>query len=140
MTGRDLISASLRLIGAIAPGESPEASEASDALGTVNRMLDSWANEPLMLYWEDDVQVTTLGSLTLNGTVSLPAGYEDAIIYNAAIRLAPEYGRSVTQEVALIANDSKAAIKRTNYRPNYLEIETPASFGGVYNITTGEYE
>jgi hypothetical protein len=50
MTGRDLISASLRLIGAIAPGETPSATEATDGLASLNRMLDSWSNEGLMIY------------------------------------------------------------------------------------------
>jgi len=49
MTGRDLVTASLRLIGAIAPGESIEASEATDGLAAFNRMLDSWSLESLVI-------------------------------------------------------------------------------------------
>jgi hypothetical protein len=50
MTGRDLVAASLRLIGAIAPGESPEASEATDGLYALNRMISSWSTERLLIY------------------------------------------------------------------------------------------
>jgi hypothetical protein len=50
VTGRDLISASLRLIGAIAPGQSLGASEATEGLDTLNQMIDSWSNDSLMVY------------------------------------------------------------------------------------------
>lgn len=49
-TARDLITASLRLIGAIAPGESISAAEASDGLASLNRLLDSWSNDSLAAY------------------------------------------------------------------------------------------
>lgn len=50
MTGRDLVSASLRLIGALAPGESLASSEATDGLSALNRMLSSWSTEELLIY------------------------------------------------------------------------------------------
>jgi hypothetical protein len=78
---------------------------------------------------------------SLDSTVSFPPGYEEALIYNGAVRLAPEYGRTVSQEVALVAVESKASLKRSNYRPGLLKIkDVPAGSCGVYNIVTGEYE
>lgn len=50
MTGRDLLTASLRLIGALAPGEPIQAQEATDGLAAINRMIDSWSNEDLLIY------------------------------------------------------------------------------------------
>lgn len=47
---RDLLSSSLRLLGAIATGETPSAAEQADALAAVNRMVDSWSNEELLIY------------------------------------------------------------------------------------------
>lgn len=49
-TARDIIKGSLRLIGAIASGENPSASELSDGLDTLNEMLDSWSNESLLIH------------------------------------------------------------------------------------------
>lgn len=49
MTGRDLVSASLRLLGVLASGETPSASEATDGLSALNRLIDSWSNESLLI-------------------------------------------------------------------------------------------
>lgn len=45
----DLIARSLRTIGALAAGESPEASEQSDAFSILNTMLDLWRAERLTI-------------------------------------------------------------------------------------------
>lgn len=52
MTGRDLVSASLRLIGALAPGESLAAQEATDGLASINRLISSWSTEGLLIFAE----------------------------------------------------------------------------------------
>jgi hypothetical protein len=49
-TTRDIIKGALRLIGTIASGETPSASEQSDALLVLNQMLDSWSNENLLVF------------------------------------------------------------------------------------------
>jgi hypothetical protein len=49
-TARDMLTASLRKIGAIAPGESLESGEATDALAELNRMISSWSTEGLLIY------------------------------------------------------------------------------------------
>lgn len=236
MTGRDLVSASLRLIGAIAPGESPEASEASDGLSTLNRMLDSWSNENLLIYqvvkespitlvagtstytlgvggnittrpieivgasvrdaassqeyplyllspaefqgignkslqsnypeklYDDGgypqrtltlYPIPSIANLlvlltkraltsisTLDDDISLPPGYERALVYNLSIDLAPEYGRPIDPIVMQTASESKSSIKRSNVRPSYLKItDVPAGRPSRgFNINTGGTE
>lgn len=49
-TARDLISGSLRALGALATGETVQASEANDALVVLNELLDSWSNESLLVF------------------------------------------------------------------------------------------
>lgn len=50
MTGQDLITGALRLIGVVASGESLDASQATDGLSALNDMLDSWSNDSLLIY------------------------------------------------------------------------------------------
>lgn len=49
MTGRDLLSGSLRLIGALASGEVLTSASATDGLSALNAMLDSWSNNALLV-------------------------------------------------------------------------------------------
>lgn len=50
MKALDLISSSMRLIGALASGETPTNAEAQDSLICLNQMLDSWAADRLMVF------------------------------------------------------------------------------------------
>lgn len=234
MTGRDLISASLRLIGALAPGESLAASEATDGLASLNRMIDSWSTEGLIIHavtaetafaLTASVATVTMGTsgnittrpmsiesafirdgstdyplrilthteyaaivdktvqsdyptalyddgafpqrtltlypvpsaahsivlftkraltqiATLDTAISLPPGYDEALVYNLSIRLGPEYGKPLSAEVVGIAQESKASIKRANIKPLYMKPDAiPAGGGGgSFNILSGGYE
>ena len=53
MTVLDLIKSSLRLINALASGETPDANSANDARTALNVMLDSWHNEGLLTLMEE---------------------------------------------------------------------------------------
>lgn len=50
----------------------------------------------------------------LSQTISLPPGYEEAIEYNFALRVAPLYSKMASQEIRDIAADSLAGIVRAN--------------------------
>lgn len=234
-TVRDLIKGSLRLIGAIATGETPSADEQADGLSSLNRMLDRWSAENLLIYavvreeftLTPGTQSYTIGSsgtfntsrpvrieratieeqsgdtpeypveiLSLDewalittkntqseipsklfaegtypldtlklwpvpsaankivlyslkpltafsavgDTVSLPSGYEDAIVYNLALRLAPEYGKQPDAAIVIEATEAKENIKRMNIKPQYLSCDPGvlSRGGGGFNIMTGE--
>lgn len=61
-TAGDQINRALRLLGVLAEGETPSASESDDALVALNQMLDSWNLERLAVY------------TTQTQTLSWPAG------------------------------------------------------------------
>lgn len=64
-------------------------------------------------------------------TVTLPPGWEDALASNLAVRLAPEYeGSKVSDELRMMARESRAGIKRINMRPLKAHTELPALLGG----------
>lgn len=50
MTALEIINGSLRLIGAIASGETAQAGEIADGLAVLNDIIESWANDGLMIY------------------------------------------------------------------------------------------
>ena len=76
----------------------------------------------------------------LDTNVNLARGYARALRYNLAVELAPEHGRSITPELAVLAIDSKATIKRSNTKPSLLSIDVPAGQQGfgAYNWLTDE--
>lgn len=82
MTVRELIKSSLRLIGVIAAGENPSADEASDALQTLNDLLDTWYIEKLLVF-EKIREVFTLtpgqGSYTIG-----PIAVEPLVNFNTS--------------------------------------------------------
>lgn len=53
-----------------------------------------------------------LSQFTINQTVDLPAGWNRMLIYNLALEMFSEYGQTATQEVKMIADDSRALIKK----------------------------
>lgn len=102
------------------------------ASGTVNVWPVPSATNTLTLVVRSPVSDLALGT-----TVSLPPGWEEAIVYNGAVRIAPEFEKQIPPAVAKIAIDSLAAIKRANSRPISAKSEL-ASMGGGYNILIDE--
>ncbi len=79
---------------------------------------------------------TPLAALTLVGTVSLPPGWEEALATNLAIALAPEYETEPRQSVIKMAVESKAGIKRTNFKP----IKSSTELVGMFNAPRNNIE
>lgn len=61
-TAQNIISKSMRLLGAIASGESPSSVELSDGLESLNSIIDSWAITFPLNYCEQDESVTMTAS------------------------------------------------------------------------------
>lgn len=74
---------------------------------------------------------------SVNVTLDLPPGYGRAIRFNLARELAPDYGAALSAEAADIASESKANLKRMNYRPTYLRCDPAVLGGGRPNLITG---
>ena len=56
-TAGDQINRALRLLGVLAEGETPSASESQDALMALNQMIDSWNTERLSVFSTIDQKV-----------------------------------------------------------------------------------
>ena len=69
---------------------------------------------------------------------TFPEGYEDAIIYNLAIRLAPEYGRNPSDVIVELARESLAVIRSLNIPTSYLGCDLAMlNASEFYDIRTG---
>lgn len=72
-------------------------------------------------------------------TVSLPPGWEDAMAYNLAVRIAPEYETEASPTVKEMARSTIKSIKIINSRPQKLYTELPVLVGQyVANIITDQ--
>lgn len=78
---------------------------------------------------------TPFAALGANDPVALPPGYEEAIVYQLAARLAIEYGRGVPPDVAALARAAKTDIKRANFRVPKMDI---GFSGRRYDIQSGQ--
>jgi len=94
------------------------------------------------LYLTSFKPFTETGSFALStDTLIFPGYYEEAIIYNLAIRLAPEYEKPVSVDVALIAKESLNILNILNLS-NQIEsvgINIPVNSFGHYSINTDGY-
>lgn len=60
----------------------------------------------------------------LTTSIALPQGYEEALVSNLAIRLAPQYGVSAPAETVNAAKESIRLIKDTNWEPTYRGVDS----------------
>ena len=97
-----------------------------------------------VLYLDSFKPFTEASSFGLvTDTLSFPSYYEEAIIYNLAIRLAPEYGKTVSTEVGAIAKSSFDSLLNANTsgRVEQIYIRVPGSlpYGTRYSINSDSY-
>ncbi len=78
---------------------------------------------------------------SLSSTLAFPLFYEEAVIYNLAVRLAPEYGVSVSPEVLGIANSAYDRIIKRNaaLQVEPVNIILPVRTSGGYAILSDTY-
>lgn len=65
----------------------------------------------------------TSTALTLTTTLSMPPGYEAAIVANLAVDICPSFGKQPSRQMMMDAVNTKGWLKRTNYLP--LEMSSP---------------
>lgn len=86
-------------------------------------------------YWDSYLQLTDFADLAAEA--SLPPGYDLALKTNLAVHMKPYHtGAQLDPEVKLQAMESKATIKRSNFRPikATYDRELIAKGAGTYNI------
>lgn len=112
---RDLVTSSLRSIGVLHSGETPSAEESTDSLDALNEMLNSW------LY--DGINLEHITSTDLNDTFPYPDDHYGPIRWNLCVRLAPEFGITVTPEIAALAQQGFNQLQRRYADPLKLSVD-----------------
>jgi hypothetical protein len=74
----------------------------------------------------------------LDDAVVLPDGYQEAITYNLAQRVAAMFGTQMTPGAELIARDSLARIKRNNNKTPLMRADLAIDHRSAFDWTTGE--
>jgi hypothetical protein len=127
-TAITIINRALRLCKVLDAVEAAEAEDADNALETLNALLAEWH--------EADIGVPDYSFATLQTAVASDVADREAMAYQLAERIAPEY------DVELSPLTMKASAEAMNrLRLRYLQpgtvssAELPGS-GGYYNITT----
>ena len=124
-----IVSRALRLLRVIDPNESPEAEQMVGAIEALNGMMRRWEANGLSLGWSD-VSVPS-------DEVPAPDEAIDAIVFNLATKLRPEYGAALEQDVYINADQGLSALRRD------IKVANPMSWdrrGTEYNIRTDQYD
>lgn len=94
-TALDVVRRAMRLIGALAEGEVPTAEQLTDGLTAMQGMLGDWETRGVFLGGAVD---TTYAGAT---EVPVPVTHLNALAFNLAVSLAPEYGRQDALQAVL---------------------------------------
>lgn len=123
-TAADIIGSALRKIGSVDPNEPIDASDYETCISALNRLMMRWEAKTITLGWQP---VTNPGD-----EISAPMEAEDAIIYNLAIMIAPEYGAQISMPIIAAAKDALADLKQSIYTTRVLQLHTdmPSSHSG----------
>ena len=79
---------------------------------------------------------------SVSDTLAIPTHYEEPIIYNLAVRCAPEYGKAIPASVAAIALDSynRLTTRNAGNQVESIGIDLPVRSSGKYSINSDSYK
>lgn len=106
-----IINRALRLLGMLDANESPEAVDTQTAIEALNAMMVRWEADGLSVGWSP----VDAGSDTLPA----PVEAEEAIAFNLAVKLRPEYGVTLAPDVVEYARQGLARVQADVYALDY---------------------
>lgn len=128
-TGTQIIERAARLNGVKAQGQPLSAEDTAAYLEGLNAMLIRWEADGLSLGF------SAMSAAT--GTIPIPAENEEAVAYNLAVVMAPEFGRPVDAVVGMKADMGLRALEREVIKPVVKCSDLPGSeVGSAYDINT----
>lgn len=130
-TGTDIIERAARLIGVKASGQPLSAEDTAAFLVGLNAMLIRWEADGLSMGF------SALSAAT--STIPIPVENEEAVAFNLAVKMAPEFGKVSPPDVAALAREGLAALERDVIKPVPVCFDLPQSESlAAYNINTDQ--
>lgn len=128
-TAQTIINRALRLCRVLDSNIAATANECQDALEVLNAMLAEWH--------EAGVGLPDYSMASLSTALGSDSADSDAVAYQLAIRLAPEYGKELTPLTLGMAESSMARLRLRYFQPGDAVVELPSATHS-FNITTGD--
>jgi hypothetical protein len=126
MKAQDVIARALRIVGVSAPGESLPGADAKDALDALNGLLAEWSATG---YGFPDASVASAFT-----TMVADMGDRDAMAYQLAFRIGPEYGFEPSPAQIVAAGEAWSRMTHRYFTVGTQDFsELPGQRGG-YNI------
>jgi hypothetical protein len=104
MKNSELIDSALREINVINENGSASAEQGEQCLDKLNALMAKWRVSDADFGWWKQTDLTA--------DAPVPDWAEEAVISALAVRVAPQYGASISAELALVARDSLKTVKR----------------------------
>lgn len=128
-TGLDLIYRSLRLLRVKQTGQTPSDESTADALSVLNSLLAE--------FYGSDINLPDY-TVTLAGDLNSDAADFEALAYLLAVRLAPEYGVSMSPEFIGQGQQSDARLRLRYFQPGTVDFrELPGACDRSFDIEAG---
>ena len=127
-TAQDIINRALRLCKVIDAYSAPTAEDSADALDTLNAMLAEWH--------EADIGLPDYELAGLTAELATDAADREAIAYQLALRIAPEYGEDLTPAVYASAHEAMSRLRLRYFQPMPAEAALPRT-RHVFDIDLG---
>lgn len=129
VTASKLIRRALRLIGALDSSEALPADMAADALDVLNAMLAEWHEAGIGL---PDYQFDSV-----TDSLATDAADSEAIAYQLAIRIAPEYGLEISQLAMASANEAMSRLRLRYFQPGRVDFSELPTISVPFDIEVG---
>ncbi|MGN2244938.1 packaged DNA stabilization gp4 family protein [Frateuria sp. GZRR33] len=128
-TAGDIIKRALRLCRVVDAYTAVDPNDAADALQTLNAMLAEWH--------EADIGLPDYSLASLTDELASDAADREAIAYQLAARLAPEYGVSLPVEVAGVAQGTMDRLRLRYFQPGCVSFDQLPSKRYGFDIEVG---
>ena len=129
VTASDIIRRTLRLLGVIDANTAMQPEDAQDALDTLNAMLAEW--------YAAGIGLPDYSLSSLTDELATDAADREAVAYQLGLRIAPEYGVSLSPEYAAMAEAAMGRMRLRYFQPGTVDFDLPTTCND-FNITTGQ--